>query len=55
MRSGDALLFESGQAGVRVRPLRKASPFEKYRGIGNPGISAGRKAIMSYVRKMRGR
>lgn len=52
---GDALLFEGGQAGVRVRPLREASPFEKYRGIGNPGIGTGRKAIVSYVRKMRGR
>ena len=38
VRSGDRLLFESDSAGVRVRPLRAKSPFEKYRGIGNPGI-----------------
>jgi len=52
---GDDLLFEGSPAGVRMRPLRKNSPFEKYRGIGNPGIGCGRKAIVSYVRKMRGR
>jgi antitoxin PrlF len=55
VRPGDALLFEGGQAGVRVRPLRKESPFEKYRGIGNAGIGSGRKALVSYARKMRGR
>jgi AbrB family looped-hinge helix DNA binding protein len=55
VRPGDALLFEGGQAGVRVRPLRNESPFEKYRGIGNSGIGSGRKAIVSYVRQMRGR
>jgi AbrB family looped-hinge helix DNA binding protein len=38
VRPGDRLLFESDGAGVRIRPLRVKSPFEKYRGIGNPGI-----------------
>ncbi len=28
---------------VRVQPVRTQSPFEKYRGIGNPGIPSGRR------------
>jgi antitoxin PrlF len=54
VRSGDSLMFESGQDGVKVRPVRSASPFEKYRGIGNPGIPSGRKAINRWLRKLRG-
>ncbi len=54
VRAGDSLLFESDQRGVKVRPVRPASPFEKYRGIGNPGIGSGRKAINIWLRKMRG-
>ena len=53
VQAGDALLFEEGKAGVRVRPVRKTSPFEKYRGIGNPGIASGRKAIVKHIREMR--
>ena len=52
--TGDSLLFESDSSGVRVRPLRVGSPFEKYRGIGNPGIPSGRKAVRQWLRKMRG-
>ncbi|MGA8406497.1 MAG: hypothetical protein WB680_04900 [Candidatus Acidiferrales bacterium] len=37
------------------RPLQNASPFEKYRGIGNPGIPSGRKAINRHIRHLRGR
>ena len=43
VRPGDRLLFESDSTGVRIRPLRAKSPFEKYRGIGNPGIPSGRR------------
>lgn len=52
---GDTLLFESDTNGVRVRPLRNESPFSKYRGIGNPGIKSGRKAINRWIRQMRGK
>jgi antitoxin PrlF len=52
---GDAVLFEGGSKGVRVRPLRQESPFAKYRGIGNPGLPSGRKAIVERVRELRGR
>ena len=55
VRPGDRLLFESDHFGVRVRPVRTRSPFEKYRGIGNPGIPSGRKAVRRWVRELRGR
>ena len=52
---GDKLLFEKDSAGVRVRPVRTRSPFEKYRGIGTPGIGRGKKALVRWVRQLRGR
>jgi len=52
---GDKLLFEEEGAEVRVRPVRTRSPFEKYRGMGTPGIGRGRKAVTGWVRKLRGR
>ena len=54
VRPGDWLLFESDSTGVRTRPLRAKSPFEKYRGIGNPGIPSSRKAVRHWVRELRG-
>ena len=62
VRPGDNLLFEVGDsaragkdgAGVRVRPVRSRSPFEKYRGIGTPGIARGRKAVLRWLRDLRG-
>jgi len=55
VQSGDRLIFESGEEGVLVRPVRKKSPFAKYRGIGNPGIPSGRRAINRWLRETRGR
>ena len=55
VRTGDTLLFEGTEAGVQVRQERKQSPFEKYRGIGNPGIPSGRKAVLEAIRELRGR
>jgi AbrB family looped-hinge helix DNA binding protein len=55
VRPGDGLLFESDEAGTRVRPARVESPFAKYRGIGNPGIPSGKKAIVQRIRELRGR
>ena len=55
VRAGDKLLFEEEGAEVRVRPVRTRSPFEKYRGVGTPGIGRGRKAVTKWVRKLRGR
>jgi AbrB family looped-hinge helix DNA binding protein len=55
VRPGDRLLFESDENGIRVEPVRTESPFAKYRGIGNPGLASGRKAIIRWVRELRGR
>jgi antitoxin PrlF len=54
VRVGDKVEFEKDDTGFHVRPVRTESPFAKYAGIGNPGIPRGRKAIIRYVRKMRG-
>ncbi len=55
VQPGDTLLFQADSEGVKVRPVRKKSPFAKYRGIGNQGIGSGRKAIHRWMREMRGR
>jgi len=54
LRAGDWVAFEEDGAGMRVRVVRKESPFEKYRGIGNPGIGKGRKRIQKWLRELRG-
>jgi antitoxin PrlF len=54
VRPGDKLLFQSDEQGVRVRPLRIDSPFAKYRGVGNPGIGSGKRAIARWLRELRG-
>lgn len=59
VRPGDQLLFknqkmESGETGIRVRPVRSKSAFSKYRGIGNPGIGSGRKGIAQWLKQLRG-
>ncbi len=54
VQSGDSVVFQADENGVRVKPLRTSSPFEKYRGIGNPEIGSGRKAIHRWMRKIRG-
>jgi antitoxin PrlF len=53
VQSGDSLVFKADENGVRVKPVRAGSPFEKYRGIGNVEIGSGRKAINRWIRKMR--
>lgn len=55
VRAGDRLLFETDGESVRVRPVRTGSPFEKYRGIGNPGVGSGRRAIGRWMRALRGK
>lgn len=55
IRPGDRLIFEQDGSGVRVRPVRAKSPFEKYRGIGTPGIRKGKKAVVRWVRQLRGK
>ena len=55
IRPGDELQFEKDEAGVHVRPIRRDSPFAKYRGIGNTGLPSGRKAIVRGIRELRGK
>ncbi len=55
VRAGDRLVFESDSNGVHIRAVRNQSVFEKYRGIGNPGIGSGRKAINRWLRELRGK
>ena len=53
VKPGDSLVFEQDGKEVRIRPVRKQSAFAKYRGIGNPGISSGRAAIIRKIRELR--
>ena len=55
VRRGDKLLFEKDGAEFRVKPVRTKSPFAKYRGIGNRGMSSGRKGVVRWVRELRGK
>ena len=55
VRAGDKLEFEEDAQGVRVKAVRDGSVFEKYAGIGNPGIGKGRKAILKWMRVLPGR
>jgi hypothetical protein len=40
---------------VDIAVVPKNSRFEKYRGIGTPGIPRGKKAVVRWVRRLRGR
>ena len=53
VRAGDRLLFEEDGGGVRITAVRDKSPFEKYRGIGTPGIGKGRKGLQKWLRELR--
>lgn len=55
VKTGDRLRFEPDQEGIRVRAIRAESRFEKYQGIGTPGIRGGRKGINKWLREMRGK
>jgi AbrB family looped-hinge helix DNA binding protein len=54
VQPGDRIVFECEGEEVRVRRVREKSPFEKYRGIGNPGLPSGRKAVLKTLRNFRG-
>ena len=54
--AGDRLVFEERAGGeMRVVPIRAESPFNRYRGIGNPGIGSGKRAIVKRLRELRGK
>jgi len=50
---GDKVIFKRTNAGYTIAPLRSEDVFSKYRGIGNPGTTPGRKAVVRAVREIR--
>lgn len=55
VRAGDRLMFkERGGGEITVTAMRTESPFARYRGIGNPGIKSGKRAIVGKLRELRG-
>lgn len=55
VKPGDRLVFESDGSRTEVRPVRKRTPFDKYRGIGNGRAGSGRKAVVRAIGELRGR
>lgn len=54
VRAGDRLMFEEHGGGkIMVTAMRTESPFARYRGIGNPGINSGKRAIVKKMRELR--
>jgi len=39
---------------MSVMPIRSESPFARYRGIGNPEVGSRKKAIVKWLRELRG-
>ena len=55
LKPGDKVVFEQEGEEICVRPVRVQSMFARYRGIGNPGLASGRKAVLRKIRELRGR
>jgi AbrB family looped-hinge helix DNA binding protein len=51
---GDRVVFDDDSGNVHVRAAPRSSRLAKYRGIGNPKMPSGRKAIVAWLRKFRG-
>jgi antitoxin PrlF len=51
---GDSVLFETKGDQIVVLPQRRTGVFAQYRGIGTPGIGPGKKAVLDWVREVRG-
>ena len=54
LKPGDKVVFEQEGEEICVRPVRAQSMFAKYRGIGNPALASGRKAVVQKIRDLRG-
>ena len=54
LKPGDKVVFEQEGEEICVRPVRLQSTFAKYRGIGNPGLPSGRRAVLRKIRELRG-
>jgi len=54
VQTGDHLRFEQHEGGIRLIRDANENPFEKWRGIGIPGIAPGREGVLAYMRELRG-
>ena len=54
VKPGDSVVFMAKGNEVMMVPQRDGGAFEKYRGIGTPGIGSGKKAVLAWVREIRG-
>jgi AbrB family looped-hinge helix DNA binding protein len=54
VKPGDKIRFEQQEGGIHVVRDTDENPFEKWRGIGIPGVGPGREGVMAYMRELRG-
>jgi antitoxin PrlF len=54
VKPGDHIRFEQEKGGIRVVRDAQESVFEKWRGIGFPGMGPGREGVLAYMREVRG-
>jgi AbrB family looped-hinge helix DNA binding protein len=54
VKAGDSVVFREKGNEVVMTPQRDISAFSKYRGMGTPGIGPGKKAVLDWVREIRG-
>jgi AbrB family looped-hinge helix DNA binding protein len=52
--AGDSLVFQKQGNKIVISPRRRGSVFEEFRGTGTPGIGQGKKAVLRWVRDVRG-
>ncbi len=52
--AGDTVVFESHEGKTTIAPSRREDVFERYRGVGTGGIGGSRKAVLRWVREVRG-
>ncbi len=54
VKTGDHLRFEQQEGGIRLVRDADENVFEKWRGIGVPGMAPGREGLRAYMRELRG-
>ena len=54
VKPGDHLRFEQQEGGIRLVRDTDENVFEKWRGIGVPGMAPGREGLRAYMRELRG-
>jgi AbrB family looped-hinge helix DNA binding protein len=54
VKPGDHLRFEQQEGGFRLVRDAEENVFEKWRGIGVPGMAPGREGLRAYMRELRG-